>query len=543
MEQSGQFEIGKGDLQVINAIPRILKNAESPYRWAQSKLKVNLYPNQSDVVDAVVDPSVKNLAVMQARGAGKTFSVCVGLLRLCTKYENFKIGVFAPKADQATKLVELIRTEIAVIGTEIYNEIDWVETTKSRMFFKNGSSISSISAAPTTEQEGWHFHVIVLDECHRIEDAVVYQRIYPMLGSYEIAKTIKIGIPAAKNNFFKSCQSRDYLVIKRNWLECPILLKPGILYYNGVSYPEHIAKKFSLLVKQMLFPDNPALHYEGEMSEFEYKTQYAMEWVSDVNLVLNEANQLRLIKGTHEILKRERPELKESYFFGLDTARGSQKPGKKDLDFTVLSIWRKRPDGVKEKVACYEWRGDLLNQYEEIAAIINPVTGIFKCKFGLVDIADVAAMVILELQRDYKIPIEGVQFSSREEDSGKNQKNAMYDQFVHELEHDRILFPSLDTIDRDRVFKKSYNEWCNIERHQAKGLGVNDQIEAPAELHDDHCSADVLAIWAMDKMAKFPQARNIAYKLPKPQIGGVGSVQSRLMGNTNPNRQDNRYLK
>lgn len=538
-----QLEIGQDDLKIINALPRILKNAESNYRWTQTMLKVNLYPNQSDVVDAVVDLSIQNLAVMQARGAGKTFSVCVGLLRLCTKYENFKVGVFAPKADQANKLVELIRKEIALSNTEIYNEIDWVETTKSRMFFKNGSSISSISAAPTTEQEGWHFQVIVLDECHRIEDAVVYQRIYPMLGSYEIAKTIKIGIPAAKNNFHKSCMSKDYVVIKRNWLECPILLKPGILYYKGISYPSHIAKKFSLPLKQMLFPEAPELHYEGEMGEFEYKTQYAMEWVSDVNQVLNEENQLRLIKGTHEILKKERPELKELYYFGLDTARGSQKPGKKDLDFTVLSIWRKRPDGVKEKVACYEWRGDVLTQYEEIAAIVNPRTGLFKCQFGLADIADVAAMVIAEFQRDFKIAIEGVQFGSREEDSGKNYKNAMYDQFIHELEHDRILFPSLDTIDRNKVFKKSYNEWCNIERHQAKGLGINDQIEAPSDLHDDHCSADVLAIWAMDKTIKFPQARNIAYKLPKPQIGGTSSIQSRLMGNTGPNRQDNRYLK
>src|SRR5690242_7284314 len=122
-----------------------------------------------------------------------------------------------------------------------------------------------------------------------------------MLGSYEIAETIKIGIPAAKNNFHKSCMSKDYVVIKRNWLECPILLKPGVLYYNNISYPAHIAKKFSLPLKQMLFPDRPELHYEGEMGEFEYKTQYAMESVSDVNQVLNEENQLRLIKGTHDI--------------------------------------------------------------------------------------------------------------------------------------------------------------------------------------------------------------------------------------------------
>ena len=374
----------------INAIakksPKLVRSAFSPSRWVYERLGIDLYDNQIEIVDAVVNSSVKNLAVLQARGAGKTFSVGVGLSKLCCSHRGMKIGVFAPKADQASRIIEEITRHIVKPGTVMNSRIDWRNTTKSRLRFKNGSEIVAMSAAITTQQEGWHFHVVVLDECHRIEDAVVNQRISPMLGSYALAKTIKIGIPAAKNNFWKSCvASRDYLVLKKNWLECPILLSSGAMEYKGVWYPEHILRKLSLATKEALFPDRPDLHYEGEYSDFEYKTQFAMEWVSDIDLELNETLQESLVSGTHEILTYGPTELQEHYYFGLDTAGGTLYPGKKDLDYTALSIWRKRGDTEKEKVACYEWQGDIVNQLLEIEQLIHPVTGKFKCKFGLVD--------------------------------------------------------------------------------------------------------------------------------------------------------------
>lgn len=517
---------------------KLLRSAFNPSAWVYEHLGIDLFDNQIEIINAVINSSVKNLAVLQARGAGKTFSVGVGLSKLCCTHRGMKIGVFAPKADQANRIIEEITRHIVKPGTVMHSRIDWKNSVKSRLCFKNGSEIIAMSAAQTTQQEGWHFHLVVLDECHRIEDAVVNQRINPMLGSYAIAKTIKIGIPAAKNNFWKSCvASRDYLVLKRNWLECPILLRSGSLLYNGIEYPEHIVRKLSLNLKQQLFPDRPDLHYEGEYSDFDYKTQFSMEWVSDIDLEINDILQEKLVSGIHEILSFGRPELQEHYYFGLDTAGGTLLPGKKDLDFTALSIWRKRGDTEKEKIACYEWQGDIVNQIEEIKQLIHPVTGKFKCKFGLVDYSNIGITVVESFKKE-RIPIEGIMFNQQEQASKKNYKNAMFDEFKFELENDRIKFPSLATINRDKIFKKSFNEWCNIERHIR--TGINHSIEAPSDLHDDHCCADVLAVWAIDKSSTFKNAMVSTYKLPAPKIGGVSSVQSRIMGNK---KEENRYLK
>jgi hypothetical protein len=519
---------------------KLLRSASNSARWIYENLSIDLYDNQIEIVNAVLNPQIKNLAVMQARGAGKTFAVGIALSKLCVRQRGIKIGVFAPRADQAIRIIEEIRKNIIKPGTVMHSKINWKDSVKSRLIFNNGSEILAMSAAPTTKKEGWHFHVIVLDECHRIEDAVVNQHINPMLGSFAMAKTIKIGIPAAKNNFWKSCvASRDYTVLKRNWLECDILKTSGSFRYNGIDYPDHIVRKLSLNTKQVLFPDRPDLHYEGEYSDFEYKTQFAMEWVSDIDLDLNERQQAMLISGTHSILKHARPELKEHYFFGLDTAPGSLQPKKKDLDFTALSIWRKRGDNVKEKVACFEWQGDIVTQWEEIKKIIHPITGDFPCVFGIADHSNVAQAIIPFFKAE-RIPIEGIMFGRQESESKKNYKNAMFDEFKHELDEGRVLFPSLDTIDKNKVFKKSYNEWCNIERHIAGGGGINDKIKAPSDLHDDHCSADVLAVWAMDKSNSFPAAMASTYKIPTPKISSGISAQSRIMSNK---KEDNRYLK
>lgn len=519
--------------KLSNRFNTILESSDNPSFWAIDRLGIDLFDNQVEIVDAVCDLSIKYLAIAESRGAGKTFGVGLGLVKICLDNPGIQIGVFGPKAEQANRVVSEIKSRILISSSSAYETINWKTSTNSKLEFLNGSLILSISASEATMQEGWHFDCVVIDEAHRVSDISVNQRIIPMLGSSRIAKIIKLGVSMYRQNFWKSCchPSTQYKVLIRDWTQCPILLRQGSVIYKGKELSKYVIDQMPLTLKEKYFPDRPDLHYDGAMSEVDFKTQYGMEWLQDINLELGEDDQKKLIDSTYDILEKGRLELQDQYFFGLDTASGSILPGQKDLDFTVLSLWRKRADNIKEKVACFQWQGDVLQQISEIEQIIHPETGFFHCVFGLADYSNIAIGVV-ESFKAKKIPIEGIMFSSTEPSSKKNYKNAMFDQFKFELQSGRVKFPSLEKLDTHVIFKKSFNEWCNIERH--KSLGINDKIQAPSDMHDDHTSADVLCVWGMDKLSTFKTvASSSTYKIPSP-VTDIARVLGRGINTQQP---------
>ncbi len=540
---SETFDLFKENRFTAEFIEKELKKFSSPPRWCLEELGIDLFDNQIEIINEVVDLDSEFLAILQARGAGKTFAVGLGLIRLCLFIPGLKIGIFGPKTEQANRIIKELRKDVLKPGTALYSEVDWLDSTNSRMTFKNGSQMLAISAAETSMQEGYHFHLIVLDECHRIADASVNQRLMPMIGSLGIAKVIKIGISMYKQNFWKSCHDSKYKVLKRDWSECPILLQKSFVYrgvnkdLDGKEISKTVLNMMPLTMKQKLFPDRPDLHFDGELTEFDFKTNYSMEWVSDVNLELSGKDQETLFSGDYEILKKEIEKYQEKYFWGLDTAPGTLGENKKDLDFTALAIWRLIAGGMKEKVACFEWQGDSNEVIDEIEQIVNPQDGLFKCMFGLVDYSNIAYNLVSTFKKK-KIPIEGIIFGAREKHTGKNFKNAMFDQFHFELIHNRVKYPNLDRLDRDKAMKKAFNEWCVLERHLK--LGVNAKISAPSGLHDDHPCADALAIWAIDHAKDFVSISILEGGLRDP-ISGVQPLFGRGVQIYNPNK--NRYLR
>lgn len=519
----------------------VLDTAIDPAYWVIDKTGISLYDNQIEIINAVCDLNQRYVAIAQARGSGKTFSTGAGLVKLCFDYPGLQIGVFGPKWDQANRIIDEITTKIVYPGSPLEHIVNKKESNKSLLTFTNGSYIQAISANESTSMEGWHFHIVVLDECHSIEDIIVNQRIIPMLGSFRIAKMIKLGITLYRQNFFKSCNDPKYQVLLRGWTQCDRLLESGSFVYNGINetlrgkeLSSFVLEQMPRVLKEKYFPDKPEWHTDGSLTELDFKTQYAMTWVADINLELSEVDQEKLVSGAHEILAEPIAERQEMFFFGLDTASENLLPKKHDLDWTVLSIWRLAPGQVKEKVACFTWQGNILQQLKEIEQIIHPKTGLFPCQFGLADHSNIAITAI-EQWKQNGISIEGVKFGSTEKASGKNFKNAMFDQFKFELQAGRIKYPKLKQFDsrstdsealsKQRItFKKAFSEWCAVERH--KKLGINDTISAPADMHDDHPCADVLCIWSMDKAGNYSQGQGATFNFPTP-ITGVTRVLGR----------------
>jgi hypothetical protein len=387
---------------------------------------------------------------------------------------------------------------------------------------------------------------VVLDEAHKIPDFVVKEKITPML-SLSTFKTIKIGISLYKNNFWHSCNDNGtrYKVIQKPWNLCDIYWQQGSIMYEGREYPRRIVELMPKMVKEKLFPSDPALHFDSVegYSEIEWNTQFEMIWMEDINLVLSGDQQKKLASGLFPILTKGRPELTEKYYFGLDTASGSLMPGQKDLDWTVLSILRKNGDNTKDIVAKYMWQGDVGNQMQEIRDIVHPIDGVFKCVMGLADYSNFATGLI-DIFKKEGIPMAGISFGARESVTGKNYKNAMIDQFVFELDSSRVQYPNIETIkkQKSKVFMEGFEQWGLLERHRSKA-GINDKIFVdPSSGHDDHVSADVLAVWCADQEKSFAGkvVRSMS-EIPSPIAGpsnlsGLGSVMPGQSGDPNSGR-------
>ncbi len=506
--------------QLLSKATEFTLQVNDPVRWAKNFLNVDLEANQEDIIRNLCDPKCNYLGILGARGSGKSYGTCIGLIKLCEDYPGIDIGLFGPRADQATRLIG--ETKKILFASPLKEQVDWDRTTNDKIIFKNGSHLLALSAAETSLQEGWHFSVVVVDEAHRVSNASMSERIIPMLGSKKISKLIKIGIPLFKNHFYSSFSDDKYEFLVHDWTRAPILLKSGAIMLESVdgkikSYPTFVLDRMPKSLKMAMFPKHLEIHSDGDMTEMEFNTQYGMIWMDDINTFLRGEEPEKLV-GTHQPLMAARAG--ETYFFGLDTSSGTLTPGKYDLDFTALSIWRLRGDGVKERVWSREWQGgETLAQMEEIAGIIHPQSGLFPCSFGCVDYSNIGITAV-EMFKRLKIPVAGVLFSATDPTSHKNFKNAMANQFQFELQADRVKYPQEEAIDRDKIMRKHYHQWLALER--IVSVGLNDKITAPPGLHDDGCMSDLLAVWACDKNMTFSKT-NSAFRI------GVASANTSIV--------------
>lgn len=484
------------------------------------ELGITLYENQEEIVTAILDNSINRILIAQARAAGKTFGVEIGLLYLCVDNPNLRVGVAGPKLDQATRLLKELQGVLK--GSRYRDAVDWNNTSAAKIHFTNGSYIIGISGSPTAEVEGHHFDVLVVDEAHRVSSFSFENKLLPMLGGSDLQKVIKLGVTMFKGHFWRSARpGSPYLKLIRDWTRCPYLLRGGSVVANGIEYSRFVLDQMPLAMKQKMFPDRPDLHYEGELTQIDFMTQYMMEWAENLNTFFTDKDQ-EMILGEHDIEDTAKHHGAE-YYFGLDTQKGTLLEESTELDFTSLSIWKKLSTGIKQKVACFEWQQDPLNQRDEIIEII---TRVFPCTFGLVDYSNNGVMMLSEF-KEAGIMADGVIFNAKEKNTGLNYKNAMYNHFLMELRHGRAKYPSKEVIESDVLLTKHYNEWTMLER--ITKLGINDAIRAPSGEHDDGPDSDVLAVFASDKIQLFGGTgrlrRSKPVNLPKPVIG-IASISN-----------------
>jgi len=145
--------------QMLESASKLVSQVNDIGMWATEFLGVELYSNEVEIVKAVIDLNQGYNVIIGSRGEGKTYSVCIGVIKLCLENAGLEVGVFGPRADQATRIIT--ETKKILSNSKIKDRVDWDHTTAERLVFKNQSSMLALSAAETSLQEGFHFSIII----------------------------------------------------------------------------------------------------------------------------------------------------------------------------------------------------------------------------------------------------------------------------------------------------------------------------------------------------------------------------------------------
>ena len=457
---------------------------------------IYLYNNQVDTFDIITNPLNHFILLIEARGGGKTYSVALAVHYLCSKIPKLKVTIFGPKFGQAKKMLYQI--------TDIDNgSIDKKSSSTTQIIFKNGSRIFADSANEKANIEGEHPDIIIIDERHKCSDFAVSQKIMPMFGtSSKYHQFIEMGVALGKGKFFDDSQNPEFRKIIRNWLECDRLKITGTIKHNGVDYPQLYCKMMPWEKKVEYFGKDAEKMggRKGSMTLVDWITQYELTWLENIERYLSEAQMNSLKSGAHNELKEY--DRSGPFFFGLDTAAGSVNPETMGLDYTALAVWCLRK-GDYYKVAAYDWQGDPMEQFDEIKDILK----MYNVKQGCVDYSNIGIAFISMLKRN-EINCEGIMYKMKDPESKKNLKVAMFENFINTLDINKAKYPKVWSTKKGEEGKilvsetmyKAYIEWTMFERHIKDGKTL--ELTAPSGEHDDHCNADVLALWSSRRIQK-----------------------------------------
>jgi hypothetical protein len=511
-----------GDFIFNKIICRVdpIEYCERVLRYHLPDNRKRLHANQVELVRAVCNPKIRQVAALMARQAGKTESIASFVGFLLDNYPGMRIGIFTPRIQQAEINVGRTAVFFQMNEEKLNNKI--VKCNKARIELSNGSFVMAVSGSDQSNIEGLTFDIIILDEAQKITDYTWSERIAPMGGATN-AKMIKIGTPRTRNHFYDSMEgqgSEKWYTIRRDWTECPQLWAMGATYLpdhkgSGIirPYSSYVLGMMPKVLKQEYFPNNPDVWTEGEMSVEDFRTQYMLQFIEGAGKFFTDDEWKKLTSG--DFLWQEHGKIGERYVGGIDFAGSSAETA----DFTHVTVLRIAPNGEKQKVWSCEFHGTSYpDQMKEIAKIFGGSTPRFRAESIFADFTGCGRPVVQTLQEDYGLTqLKGITFNSADTytSSGMNMKNIMFAQFKNEVDHNRMKYPTKDNFLSvagslsNGFYHKMVGEWKDLE-FEVK-YGVNKRIEAPNGGHDDVCCADALA--------NFAAMHGNSRQMPRPTSG------------------------
>lgn len=446
---------------------------------------------------------------IKVHNSGKTESISSFCGYLIDNYPMMRVGIFTPRLQQAEVSIGRLSTFFQMNEDRLNNKI--VKITKDIVELDNGSYVTAVSASDQSNIEGLTFDVIVLDEAQKVSDYTMSERITPM-GSATNAKIIKIGTPKTRNHFYESVDGKSsdqWTVVKRDWTQCPQSWLLDATYLpdpkTGKERPYStfiLTQAMPKILKEQMFPNNPEVWTEGNLSVEDFKTQYMLEFIDGAGKFLTSDDVKILTSGEYSWL--DHGIIGEHYVAGIDFA-GSNPDG----DSTQITVLRITRDGIKQKVFAKEFNdASYPEQMYYISNLFGGYRPRFECKKIFADYTGCGAAVVQTLQEEFGLKnIEGIIFNARDKytNSGMNLKNAMYGKWRQEFDNKKFQYPTKERFCESKVdgagvenlnyYHRMVGEWADLEQ-TTTGYSVNKKIEASSGSHDDVCDADVLANFA-----------------------------------------------
>jgi hypothetical protein len=375
-----------------------------------------------------------------------------------------RIGIFAPKMEQAGIMFERIKTNYNM-GKKLYEGLDWGENNANNFKLSNGSFIKTITASDKSSIEGETFHLIIIDEAEAVSDTKLTKSIFPM-GAATNSTRVLIGTPAMSftNEYGKDCR----------------YFYDGLIRYRGTPFSYEVSYTIPCRYNENYgkFVINE-MDRIGEDSD-EFKTQYKLEWLLETSHFLT-YEKLKLLRSF--TLKRMPYWSQTDCYAGLDLAKSPES-----TVLTIGSIWdRGFGSQAKKKIVILNWLELKGEDYQDQAMIV----GDYLSKFKIVNIAidtTGAGSPAVEIFRRH-IP----QYSITEIKWTTESHNDLYKKLQHYIERQRIEYPC----DKSRESKEFERQFLNLQK-EYRGSKMMCHHPERRGAFDDYCSSLAMLVWVMD---------------------------------------------
>ena len=170
---------------------------------------IELTPKQQEIVRTIAYTEHSRVTIACPTQWGKTFGVAAGVLIYLAFRKNKRVLLISPILEQ-TKIMRNYISNFIIASPMLENMLDIAltgldrlkaEVSKQRLTFKNGCTLTILSAEGTGERLMGHgADLCILDETSLISDDVYRTRIIRMLGANPDSVLVEIGNPWSRDN-------------------------------------------------------------------------------------------------------------------------------------------------------------------------------------------------------------------------------------------------------------------------------------------------------------------------------------------------------
>jgi len=454
-------------------------------KFVKEKCQVDFYPYQKDpsdyIVKSILEQRGEEILLEFSRQSGKTEMVAnlCYFLALYLPYmknwkQGFRIGIFAPKLDQAAITFNRLKTRMSE-EVLTYLGLSVEVSNGNTLSFSNGSVIKCLSARDSTDITGETFDLIILEECQKIGERKLKAEIFPM-GASTNATRILIGTAWFQRSYFYSA------VRKYKGKE------------NSFIYDYHITQEYNENYKKYVAAEKDRI---GEESD-EFRAMYGLEWilargqlVEYETIMLGARSDFSIINATEDYV-----------YVGLDNGKAA--------DSTVLTIAQPFGDGNLKIIRIVELIGD---DYESQFKIISDVlAGYPNIQKFCIDATGNQDMVVDRYRAMKRFKgtniVEGITFSL-------SSKDQMYKYVGQLFRENKITFPYdiKKPTKVTREIKRFIDQFTEIEKEYKGNYMVCNAPEGK-EYHDDYCDSFALCALASKTGLAIPKLTAASYTMP-----------------------------